>query len=107
MGEVENTYEIEVKPEEVFKYIESIWNIKYHLSVSGINLNLEVLSENAIGIGAAYHWYGEILGVEVDFTEILVKRISNKRIHYQSFSGFDHNIILRLEPINKGTKIYS
>jgi len=43
MGKIHKIYNIKVKPEKVFKYIENIWNIQYHLNLDGIKLKLEIL----------------------------------------------------------------
>ena len=105
MGKVHNIYNIKVKPEKVFKYIENIWNIQYHLNLIGIKLKLEILSENPTGVGAAYHWYGDTLDQKINSIMFVVKRVNNKEILYQSHSGLQFNIILHLGPLKDGTKI--
>ena len=105
MGKIQNIIEIKVKPEKVFKYIENIWNIQYHLNLIGIKLKLEILSENPTGVGATYHWYGDALDQKINSIMFVVKRVNNKEILYQSHSGLQFNIILHLTPLNDSTKI--
>jgi len=105
MGKIQNIYNIKAKPKKVFKYVENIWNIKYHLNLIGVKLKLEILSENIIGVGAAYHWYGDMLDKKINSIMFVVKRVNNKEIIYQSHSGLQFNIILHLTPLNNSTKI--
>ncbi len=79
--------------------------MQYHLSLIDIKLKLEILSEHTSGVGAAYHWYGNILDNKINSIVFVVKRIENKEILYQSFSGINLNIILHLKRLNDGTKI--
>ncbi|MFX1420553.1 MAG: hypothetical protein ACFE9N_16775 [Promethearchaeota archaeon] len=105
MGTINNTYEIKVKPKKVFKYIEDIWKIQYHLSQIGIKLNLDIISENTFGVGATYHWYGNVLGTSIDSIVLIIKRINNKQIVCQSLSGFEFNVFLYFDAINDVTAI--
>ena len=78
---------------------------QYHLNLIGIKLKLEILSEHTSGVGAAYHWYGNILNNKINSIVFVVKRINNKELVYQSFSGIEFNLKVYLEPLNDGTKI--
>ena len=43
------------------------------MMMMGSKLNLEQLSENAIGVGAKYRWYGKMMGMTMDFSETVTK----------------------------------
>ena len=43
------------------------------MMMMGSKLKLEQLSPNATGIGATYRWHGKMMGMTIDFTEIVTK----------------------------------
>ena len=91
MAKIQGIYNIKVKPEKVFKYIEKIWNIQYHLKLVGIKLKLEILSEHTSGVGAAYHWYGNILNNKINFIMFVVNELIIRSLyinHSQGSSSF-------------------
>ncbi|MFW9973528.1 MAG: hypothetical protein ACFFDF_25320 [Candidatus Odinarchaeota archaeon] len=105
MVTIHKIYHIKAKPEKIFRYIENIWNIQYNLNLIGIKLNLEILSENSNGVGAAYRWYGNVSDVAINFILFVVKRVNNKALIFQTYSGIELNMILYLEPLDDSTKI--
>lgn len=47
--------------------------MKSSVMMMGSKLVLEQLSSNSTGIAAKYHWYGKMLGMTMDFNEIVTK----------------------------------
>lgn len=65
-------------PEKVFQQMDDFSKTGMHMTESsmmmmGSKLKLEQLSTNATGIGASYRWYGIIMGMKMDFSEIVTK----------------------------------
>jgi hypothetical protein len=65
---------INASPEAVFRYVDDIRNIGWHMTKSsmplmGSKLNLEIVSPNQSGKGASYRWSGKVMGFTIDFLE--------------------------------------
>ena len=65
-------------PEKVFQQMDDFSKTGMHMSESsmmmmGSKLKLEQLSTNAAGIGASYRWYGKMMGMKIDFSQIVTK----------------------------------
>jgi hypothetical protein len=61
-------------PEKVFSQMDDFSKTGMHMSESsmmmmGSKLNLEQKSQNAVGRGASYRWYGKMMGMNIDFIE--------------------------------------
>ena len=75
--------EIKLPPDRVFAYLDDIRNTGWHMSqhspmMFGSKLDLEILSADANGVGATYRWRGKVLGIPVDFTEVVSRWAVNK-----------------------------
>lgn len=84
--------EIRATPEEVFAYMDDILNVGWHMSgrsmpLMGGRLHLERVSEHSTGMGAPYRWHGKVLGLKVDFAEVVTKRILNKEKVWRTIEG--------------------
>ena len=65
-------------PEKVFAQMDDFSKTGMHMSESsmmmmGSKLKLEQLSPNPAGVDAKYHWYGRMMGMTIDFNEIVTK----------------------------------
>ena len=65
-------------PEKVFRQMHDFSKTGMHMSESsmmimGSKLKLEQLSTNATGVGAKYRWYGNMMGLIMDFTQTVTK----------------------------------
>ena len=64
--------------EKVFTQMDDFSKTGMHMTESsmmmmGSKLKLELLSTNATGVDACYHWYGKLMGMTMDFSEIVTK----------------------------------
>ncbi|MFZ7114598.1 MAG: hypothetical protein ACO1G9_04385 [Bacteroidota bacterium] len=69
---------IKSTPEIVFRQMDDFSKTGMHMSESsmmmmGSKLKLVQLSNNSIGFGARYRWYGKMAGMPIDFTEEVTK----------------------------------
>lgn len=69
---------IHATPEQVFTQMDDLSKTGMHMRESsmmmmGSKLNLEQLSPNASGVGAKYRWYGKMMGMTIDFNEMVTK----------------------------------
>lgn len=65
-------------PEKVFRQMDDFSKTGMHMSESsmmmmGSKLKLEQLSSQPTGIGAKYRWYGTMMGMTIDLSEIVTK----------------------------------
>ena len=65
-------------PEKVFQQMDDFSKTGMHMSESsmmmmGSKLKLEQLSPNPTGVAAKYRWYGKMMGMIVDFSEIVTE----------------------------------
>ena len=110
--------EIEIKssPEKVFAYADDIHNTGWHMSKSsmpmmGSKLKLEILSKNPTGEGAVYRWSGKVMGLTIDFSEIVTKWVKNKERVWKTIGQPKIIIISNYEmwfftdPSEKNTKL--
>ncbi len=70
-------------PAKVFAYMDNIGNTGMHMTKSsmpmmGSKLELEQISENAIGLNSKFHWTGKMMGFSMDFTVVTTKWIKDK-----------------------------
>jgi hypothetical protein len=70
--------------EEVFAYMDNIGNTGMHMMknssmMMGSKLQLEQLSENAIGQNATFRWYGKMLWLKMDFTVVVTNWIKDQK----------------------------
>jgi hypothetical protein len=69
------TVDIQEPAERVFAYIDDIRNLGWHMTeqssmaMMGSRLRLEILSDQATGVGATYHYSGTMMGLSIDFSE--------------------------------------
>lgn len=64
--------------EKVFSQMDDFSKTGMHMSESsmmmmGSKLKLEQLSTMATGVGAKYRWYGKMMGMTIDFSEVVTK----------------------------------
>lgn len=72
------TITIQAAPEKVFTQMDDFSKTGMHMSESsmmmmGSKLKLEQLSLNSSGLGAKYRWYGKMMGMTIDFEEVVTK----------------------------------
>ena len=65
-------------PENVFQQMDDFSKTGMHMSESsmmmmGSKLMLEQLSTNPTGVGSSYRWYGNMMGMTMDFSETVTK----------------------------------
>ncbi|QEM07131.1 hypothetical protein DIU31_027840 [Mucilaginibacter rubeus] len=65
-------------PEKVFNQMDDFSKTGMHMSESsmmmmGSKLRLEQISSNPTGLGAAYRWYGKMMGMTIDLNETVTK----------------------------------
>ena len=76
---VSETVEIRAPSEAVFAHVDDIRNLGWHmtdrssLAMMGSRLRLEILSDQATGLGATYRYSGTMLGLSIDFAESVTK----------------------------------
>ena len=102
-------------PEKVFSYMDNLGNTGMHMMQSssmmmGSKLKLELLSENATGLNAKFRWYGNMMGIKMDFTVDVTKWIKDKEKVWETVGDAKMIILgwyqmrLQLTPITEGTK---
>ena len=65
-------------PEKVFGQMDDISKTGMHMSensmmMMGSKLTLEQLSINSTGVGSKYRWFGKVMGMTMDFSEVVTK----------------------------------
>ena len=65
-------------PENIFQQLDDFSKTGMHMSqnsmmMMGSKLKLEQLSKEATGLGAKYRWSGKLLGMCIDFSEVVTK----------------------------------
>lgn len=90
---------IHASPEEVFAQMDDFSKTGMHMSESsmmmmGSKLRLEQLSPNATGLNAKYRWYGKMMGMTMDFTEVVMKWMPPKLKEWETI-GDAQIIIMR------------
>lgn len=93
------TIAIQATPEKVFAQMDDFSKTGMHMSESsmmmmGSKLTLEQLSSNATGLNAKYHWYGKMMGMTIDFTEVVTKWMPPKLKDWETI-GDAQIIIMR------------
>jgi Polyketide cyclase / dehydrase and lipid transport len=79
MTTVCETVEIRAPAESVFAHIDDIRNLGWHMArrssmaLMGSRLRLEILSDQATGLGATYQYSGTMMGLSIDFSESVTK----------------------------------
>ncbi|MFE3869965.1 hypothetical protein ACFX5F_01850 [Flavobacterium sp. ZS1P70] len=78
MKTFQKTMVIHSTPEMVFAQLDDLSKTGMHMSQSslmmlGSKLKLEQLSTNSIGMGSKYRWYGKMIGMIIDFSEIVTE----------------------------------
>jgi len=71
--------EIRAPAEAVFAYVDDIRNLGWHMTnrssmaMMGSRLRLQILSDQATGLGATYRYSGTMMGLSIDFSESVTK----------------------------------
>ena len=79
MTTLSETIEIRVPAESIFAHVDDIRNLGWHMTgrssmaMMGARLKLEILSDQATGLGATYRYSGTMLGRSIDFSESVTK----------------------------------
>ncbi|MBI2125811.1 MAG: SRPBCC family protein [Thaumarchaeota archaeon] len=117
MEHAQKVIEIRASPEEVFAFMDDIQNVGWHMEgqrsmpLMGGKLDLERLSTNATGEGATYRWYGKILGMKVDFSEVVSKWVEGREKVWHTIGDpkiiimSNYEMRLTLSPTDVGTKV--
>jgi hypothetical protein len=75
---------IAVPADRVFAYVDDIRNLARHMSdnrsmaMFGSKLKLEILTPETTGAGATYRYSGRMLGLSLDFSEIVTKYVPGR-----------------------------
>ena len=77
-------------PAKVFAQMDNFSKTSMHMTESsmmmmGSKLTLKQLSTNATGVGSSYRWYGKMMGMTMDFSEIVTKWKQNKLKEWETF----------------------
>src|SRR4029453_1540050 len=84
MTTVTEAVEIEAPAERVFRYVDDMRNVGWHMTdrssmaMLGSRLKLEILSEQPTGLGATYRYSGTMMGLALDFSESVTKYVPNR-----------------------------
>ena len=76
---VSETAEIRAAAERVFSHVDDIRNVGWHMTerssmaMMGSRLRLEILSDQATGLGAMYRYSGTMMGLTLDFSESVTR----------------------------------
>ena len=86
-------------PEKIFAYMDQVGNTGMHMMknsgmMMGSKLNLQQVSENALGINSKYRRTGSILGYPMDFIVVTTKWIEGKEKVWETV-GIARMMILR------------
>lgn len=86
------TVEVAAAPPTVFAYLDDIRHVGEHmargsLALLGGRLTLEVVSPAPTGVGARYRWRGRILGVRLDFSEVVIEWVPPQRKRWRMVRG--------------------
>src|SRR5262245_1464593 len=86
------TVEVAAAPPTVFAYLDDIRHVGEHmargsLALLGGRLRLEVVSPAPTGVGARYRWRGRILGVRLDFSEVVIEWVPPQRKRWRMVRG--------------------
>ena len=70
-------------PEKVFMQMDDFSKTGMHMSESsmmmmGSKLELQQISSNSTGIGSSYRWFGKMMGIIIDFSQVVTKWERNK-----------------------------
>jgi hypothetical protein len=81
---VSETVEIRAPAEAVFAHVDDIRNLGWHMTgrssmaMMGSRLRLEILSDQATGLGATYRYWGTMMGLTIDFSESVTKYVPRR-----------------------------
>jgi hypothetical protein len=69
---------IHLTPKKVFAQMDDFSKTGMHMTegsmmMMGSKLALQQLSSNSTGVDAKYRWYGKIMGMSMDFSEVVTK----------------------------------
>lgn len=103
MGKIRKSIRINAKPEDVFAYIEDVDRRGNHMLGMGRDFHPEILSENAMGVGATYRWSGTMYGVKFGWTEVVTKWVKNREKVNHSIEGMRIDVSWTLSPEDGGT----
>lgn len=99
MKSISKTITIKAAPEKVFVQMDDFSKTGMHMSESstmmmGSKLTLEQLSPNSVGLNAKYRWYGKMMGMNMDFTQVVTKWMPPKLKEWETI-GDAQIIIMR------------
>ena len=84
------TVEIRAQAETVFAHIDDIRTLGWHMTkrssmaLMGSRLRLEMLSDQATGLGATYRYSGTMLWLSIDFSESVTKYVPRREKVWRS-----------------------
>ena len=86
------TVEIAAAPATVFAYLDDIRRVgeqmaRGSLMLLGGRFTLEIVSPAPTGVGARYRWRGRILGVRLDFSEVVIEWVPPQRKRWRMVRG--------------------
>src|SRR5262245_48957454 len=86
------TVEIAAAPPTVFAYLDDIRHVaermaRGSLAMLGGRFTLDVVSPAPTGVGARYRWRGRVLGVRLDFSEVVIEWVPPQRKRWRMVRG--------------------
>ena len=82
--ELSQTTTVTAPSGRVFAYADDIRNLARHMSergsmpMMGSKLALEILTANTTGVGATYRYSGRMMGLVLDFSELVTKYVAGR-----------------------------
>lgn len=106
---------VQATPAEVFGRLDDMHEIGKHMTESsmplmGSKLKFEILSPNVTDVGATYRYYGKIMGLTLDITEVVRRYILNEEKFWETIGEpkiiiMSHYVLgFLLKPVNGGTQ---
>ncbi len=115
MPELSRAALVAAPSERVFAYVDDIQNLARHMSESrsrplmGSKLRLEIVSAEPTGVGATYRYTGQLLGLELDFSETVTTYVAGREKIWQTIGnpkllimhGYEMRVVV--EPVTPTT----
>lgn len=106
---------VQASPTEVFGCLDDMHEIGKHMTESsmplmGSKLKFEILSPNVTDIGATYRYYGKIMGLPLDITEVVRSYKMNEEKYWETIGEpkiiiMSHYVLgFQLQPTAGGTQ---
>lgn len=89
MARLSRTVEIAAPSAAVFAYLDDIRHVGEHMAegslpLIGGRLTLEIVSSAPTGVGARYRYHGRVLGIRLDFSEVVTEWVRDRRKRWRT-----------------------